>query len=121
MKRYVSIKENRDFRRLYHRGKSYVDPAFVMYVAKGRGNINRIGITAGKKIGGAVERNRAKRLIRAAFSSLSAKIAVGYDFIFVARVRILDQKSYTLAESMQKQLKAAGVWCGISSDEQDAD
>ena len=116
MKRYTSIKENKDFKRLYFRGKSFVDPCFVMYVAKGLKGQTRIGITAGKKIGGAVNRNRAKRLIRAAFSSLAERIIPGYDFVFVVRVRILDKKSYTIAESMEKHLKTAGVLCEIPSD-----
>ncbi|HCH27951.1 MAG TPA: ribonuclease P protein component [Ruminococcaceae bacterium] len=116
MKRYISIKENKDFKRLYFRGKSFVDPCFVMYVAKGKKGKTRIGITAGKKIGCAVCRNRAKRLIRAAFSSLANRITPGYDFIFVARIRMLEKKSYTIAEGMEKHLRAAGVWCEIPSD-----
>ena len=121
MKRYMSIKENRDFKRLYYRGKSFVDGAFVMYIAKGRKQQNRIGITVGKKIGGAVKRNRAKRLIRAAFSAVADSIFEGYDFVFVVRSRLLEQKSYQVADSMERILKAAGVWRGVSSDKQDAD
>lgn len=121
MRRYISIKENKDFKRLYYRGKAFVDPAFVMYVAKGRNKTTRLGITAGKKIGTAVRRNRAKRLIRAAFSSVADRIVPGYDFVFVVRSRILDKKSHIIANSIENQLKAAGVWNGIPAIEQGAD
>ncbi len=110
MNRDYTIKENRDFKRLYYRGKSFVAPDFVLYVAKGRSEKIRIGITAGKKIGCAVERNRAKRVLRVAFSTNLANISKGYDFVLVARTRILNEKSYTVAENLKKQLKAAGVW-----------
>ncbi|MCQ2454710.1 MAG: ribonuclease P protein component [Clostridia bacterium] len=111
MQRYISIKENKDFKRLYYRGKSFVASDFVMYVAKGRIGKIRIGITAGKKIGSAVKRNRAKRLIRAALGEVSYNISPDYDFVFVARSRILEEKSYNVAFNLKKQLKAAGVWC----------
>lgn len=117
MKQYTSIKENKDFKRLYFRGKSFVDPCFVMYVSKGVKGQTRIGITAGKKFGCAVHRNRAKRLIRAAFSSLAYNVIPGYDFVFVVRVRILDKKCYTVANSMENHLKAAGVWREIPASE----
>lgn len=116
MLQYVTIKENKDFKRLYYKGKSFVSPYFVMYIAKGRANKTRLGITAGKKIGCAVKRNRAKRVIRAAFAETSENTSKGYDFVFVARSRILFEKSYTVKNSIIKQLKAAGVWCENSSD-----
>lgn len=121
MQNYVTIKENKDFKRLYFRGKSFVDPTFVMYVAKGRKGKIRLGITAGKKLGCAVNRNRAKRVIRAAFADVSPNIQKGYDFVFVARTRILNEKSNTVANGMKKQLKAAGVLVEIPSDKQFAD
>jgi len=109
MKRYMSIKENRDFKRLYYRGKSFVSPYFVLYVAKGRQGQKRVGITAGKKIGCAVYRNRAKRLIRAGFSEIFENVKDGYDFVIVARARILTVKSNIVAKELEKQLFSAGV------------
>ena len=111
MKEYLSIKENRDFKRLYYRGKSFVSPYFVLYVAKGRKGKVRVGVTAGKKIGCAVNRNRAKRVIRAAFSDCFGNISKGYDFVIVARTKILNVKSYDVAKHLKMQLGAAGVWC----------
>ena len=51
MQYFEKIKENRDFRRTYGRGKSRVAPEFVVYAAKGRPGRVRLGITVTKKIG----------------------------------------------------------------------
>ncbi len=109
MNKIVKIKENRDFRRAYHRAASLVSPYVAVYYMKNRyGNI-RLGITAGKKIGGAVERNRAKRVIRAAFSGCLPNIRTGYDFIIVARTRILSVKSTEVQKSIIKLLRKADL------------
>ena len=83
----VPLTDNRDFRRLYTRGKSMVSPALVTYVRKNRGEGVRVGITTSKKVGNAVKRSRCRRVIRAAFRSLYPRVAPGYDFVFVARGR----------------------------------
>ena len=109
MKSIVKLKENRDFRRAYSRGKSYVSPFIAVYVNKNRCNKVRLGITAGKKIGNAVSRNRAKRVITAAFRENLPKIKPEYDFVIVARTRILQVKSTVVAASLEKILVDAGV------------
>ncbi len=115
------IKENRDFRRIYARGKSLVSPYAVVYYMKNRFGDTRLGITAGKKLGNAVSRNRAKRVIRAAFRSCLTEITSGYDFVIVARTRILNVKSTAVAAVMLKQLKGAGLCEKNMSNEQNTD
>ena len=65
MKNTVALKKNRIFRNLYG-GKRKVTPEFVLYYKKNKLTFNRLGITVSKKIGHAVERNRAKRVLREA-------------------------------------------------------
>lgn len=79
-----AIKENKVFRRLYHRGKSKAGASLVTYCMKNRRGETRVGITTSKKIGTAVERNRARRVIRAAFSQLEDGVT-GWDLVFVAQ------------------------------------
>lgn len=105
----VKLKENRDFRRVYNKGKSFVNPYFVVYINKNRGDQPRLGITVSKKIGNAVKRNRAKRVITAAFSTVCPKIISGYDFVIVARTRILDVKSTVVTSHLFKFLDSFGV------------
>lgn len=105
----VKLKENRDFRRVYNKGKSFVCPFFVVYINKNRTNETRLGITVGKKIGNAVKRNRAKRVITAAFSTVCPKIISGYDFVIVARTRILNVKSTIVTNFLLKLLDSSGA------------
>lgn len=105
----TTLKENKDFRRLYYRGKSKASPCLVTYIMKSRGNEIRIGITSGKKIGGAVERNRARRVIRAAFRELSGRISYGCDIVFVARTRTTFVKMQEVLKDMERALDELGV------------
>lgn len=107
-----TLKENRDFRRLYARGSSYANPALVLYSMRNRAGICRIGITSSKKIGNAVERNKSRRLIRAAFQNVYRNYEdqlKGYDLIFVARVKTRYKKSTDLEQVMLACLKKTGV------------
>lgn len=104
------LKQNSDFRRAYGRGKSYSDPALVTYVLKNnRAGICRMGITTSKKIGNAVERNRCRRIIRAAFREISPMVGGNFDFVFVARTRTIKMKSTDIKRIMLQQLNKAGV------------
>lgn len=103
------IKENKDFRRLYYRGNSFADGNLVTYAAKSGRGCCRVGITTSKKIGGAVQRNRARRLIRAAFTQLEGSVNGNYDFVFVARSRTTKLKMQAVRKSMLAQLRKAGA------------
>lgn len=105
MPKTVTLKRNMDFRRLY-RKKPLVSPVLVVYVGKNRLGINRVGITTGKKIGKAHERNRARRVIREAYRLLSDRLPEqgGLDFVFVARQRATWCKMQEAAKAMKKAL-----------------
>ncbi|MCI8360404.1 MAG: ribonuclease P protein component [Clostridiales bacterium] len=109
---YDTLKLNKDFRRLYGRGKSRVHPALVTYVMKNRAGYCRIGVTTSKKIGCAVERNRARRVITAAWRELCPLISGGYDLVFVARARTPGVKSSELVRAMRRQFEALGLLQG---------
>lgn len=106
---FKKLKQNSDFRRIYGRGRAFVNPAFVTYALKNRTDDIKIGITVSKKIGCAVERNRAKRVLTAAFASCVPYLPRGYDFVFVARARILTKKSTEIAAAMKENFIQAGL------------
>lgn len=89
MSKIVSLTRNSDYQRLYKKGKSVVKPTMVVYSIKGRGSSVRLGITATKKLGSAVSRNRAKRRIRELFRVKQDEFVRGLDVCIVARSRIL--------------------------------
>ncbi|MBQ8795621.1 MAG: ribonuclease P protein component [Clostridia bacterium] len=100
------------FRRAYRQGKSFVAPELVTYVIKNKQNNLRIGITTGKKIGKAVLRSRARRVIRAAFREVmndSELLKSGFDVVFVARGKTPYIKSTALSKVMKKQLKESSL------------
>ena len=107
--RYRPIRRNSEFGRVYARGKSYVNPALVLYVLKTRGRNTRVGLTATKKIGHAVQRNRARRVMRAALSEHLAQNIGGYDIILVARGQTPHLKSTQLSKTLGKLLAKAGL------------
>lgn len=105
----VTLKENRDFRRLYGRGKSFVSPVVVTYVMKNRCKQLRFGITTSKKTGKAVQRNRSRRVIREAFRQLEPGVRQGYDLVFVARGKTPYVKCMEVRNAMEIQLRQAGL------------
>ncbi|MCH3973147.1 MAG: ribonuclease P protein component [Oscillospiraceae bacterium] len=107
---YEPIKENRDFRHIYSRGKNLVSPVVVCYTLKNHCGKVRMGITTSKRIGNAVQRNRSRRVIRAAFWALLPHIRPGHDFIFVARAKTPYVKSTVVKHAMEQQLKKAGLY-----------
>lgn len=103
------LNQNKDFRRLYGRGKSKVHPALVTYVTKNRVGHCRVGITTSKKIGNAVSRNRARRVIREAYRQLLPQIGGNYDLVFVARTKTTFMKSTQIVNVMAAHLKELGL------------
>ena len=103
------LKLNKQFRRLYGRGKSFVHRGFVTYILPNKSGDINYGITVSRKLGGAVQRNRAKRLITAAFRECSPRLRTGYDMVFVARNGVFKYKSYELAKVMLSHFISAGA------------
>ncbi len=109
MKKIVSLKRNSDFQRLYNRGKSAVKPTMVVYSGKGRKDMLRLGITATKKLGGAVSRNRAKRRIRELFRVKQEMFVSGRDICIVARSRILNAEYDKVCADFMSAAKELGL------------
>ena len=92
------------------RGKSYTNPALVLYVNKNRAGLCRIGITTSKKIGNAVQRNRARRVIREALRQLYPEFASRHcDIVLVARTKTVYRSSTEIQSVMRELLRSAGL------------
>lgn len=96
------LNNNKDFLTLYKKGKYSASAYSVIYVRPNGKPYNRLGITAGKKVGNAVCRNRAKRLIRLAYRQAETSIPVGIDIVIVARARLCAVKSTEFCDYMNK-------------------
>ena len=123
------LNENRDFRRLYARAKFLAHPILVTYAQRNSFGINRIGITATKKTGNAVLRNRSRRIIKAAYLSLEKELRPGWDFVFVARAKTSQMKSTDILPVMKNHIEkltakkppAAKLPAAALNDEKTAD
>ncbi len=85
MNKINKIKNNWEFQKIYRKGRYAVSNALVVYVQPNHLEINRLGITASKKYGISVKRNRIRRLIRECYRLFQEKLKQGYDFVIVAR------------------------------------
>lgn len=104
-----TLKQNKDFRRLYYRGKCCATGTVIVYAQKSKRNLSRTGITTSKKIGNAVKRNRSRRVIRTAYFELVPMIEGNWDFVFVARSRTGEVKMQKVLEDMKKAFLQLGV------------
>jgi ribonuclease P protein component len=82
------VRRRTDFERAYSTGVRIPARFMTLFVAANGGSVSRLGIAASRKFGGAVERNRAKRLAREIFRR--HKITTGLDVIIVPRREMLD-------------------------------
>ena len=80
-----SLKKNSDFQNVYRNGKSYANKYLVMYVLENNKEINRLGISASKKVGNSVVRHRFARLVRESYRLHENIFNSGLDIVVVAR------------------------------------
>jgi ribonuclease P protein component len=76
-----------EFERVYREGRSHASRHLVVYAfpRSDDGGGPRLGVSVGRKLGGAVERNRVKRMLREAFWATADDLHAGLDFVIVAR------------------------------------
>jgi ribonuclease P protein component len=88
------LSRSADFDRVVRHGRSHASREFVLYVfPRLEDGPARLGLSVSRKVGGAVQRNRVKRLLREAFALESTRLPAGSDAVVVAR-----QEAWGLAE-----------------------
>ena len=101
MQRKFRLTHSEDFKRVRRSGKSYAHPLVVLIVQSNNQPRVKIGVAAGRTVGTAVYRNRAKRLLREAIRSLIPQLLSGFDLILIARPALA---SATLEETRRALL-----------------
>ena len=99
---------------MYREGRSHASRHLVVYAfprAPDDDTDPRLGVSVGRKLGGAVERNRMKRLLREAFWSNSEGLREGHDFVIVARPA-RDGGEQAIQEALRTVLAEAGLAAG---------
>lgn len=119
----AAIRENHLFQKTYRKGRHAVGRYAAVYVLRDyaakkfaladprRGLRNRLGITVGKKIGGAVGRNRAKRLLREAYRIIDADggLRQGNLVVIAARTAITSASCREVTDDLFRTFAAAGL------------
>lgn len=103
------LKKSWEFQRAYKKGKKYWDNFFVIYVYDTQLRHTRLGITASKKVGKSVQRNRVKRLIREAFRSVKLELLPNYDIVVVGRTAACGLSMLQVCDSLSKLFHRASI------------
>ncbi len=115
--KFTAITENHLYAKAYAKGKRAVTPTVTVYVLRDyaarrlrsahpqKKTVNRIGLTVTKKLGGAVERNRAKRVLREAMRAVEREPGVKTGFLVVLAAR--DRATTAKATEVEHDLRTA--------------
>jgi len=99
-----------DFERVRRSGKSYAHPLIVLIALANELGQTRFGISAGRSVGGAVQRNRTKRRIRGVLTPIAVDVHSGWDLVFLARKGLENSTHHELDQAIKKLLARARLY-----------
>ncbi len=110
MKGIHSLKNYREFGRVYAHKESYASRYLVMYVLPNRLTYSRIGISVSKKVGNSVVRHRITRLIRESYRLHKTEVKDGFDIVIVARTLVKDKGYHEVEEAFLYLLRKHHIY-----------
>ena len=109
MKRRFRLTRSIDFKRVRNQGKSYAHPLVVLVKLPSTEDRPRVGISASRSLGGAVQRNRAKRLLRESIRPLIPLLSPGWNIVLIARTPLLTAAFQDVQFALEYLLRRAGL------------
>ncbi|HBG59968.1 MAG TPA: ribonuclease P protein component [Anaerolineaceae bacterium] len=109
------IKSSQEIQAIRRSGQSVSDERMALVFLPNGLAYSRAAVLASKAVGGAVQRNRCKRILRARLAQSWAEIKPGFDILVVARKHLLESTPSEVDQSFQKLL----VWAGINNKQTD--
>lgn len=110
---FERLKRRAEFRRLTRARQRWAAPGLVLQALPRRGDEGaaRVGLTASRRVGNAVRRNRARRRLRAlAEKVIPLHAAHGHDYVLIARAATVDRPYAALVEDLETAMKRLNVW-----------
>jgi ribonuclease P protein component len=114
MERQYRLRDSRDFAHLRAEGQSYSVRGLLVSVAPNRLEHNRYGFVTSKALGGAVVRNRMRRVLREVVRAFHPQLQPGYDVALIARSALVQQPFTEVQRSVRVCLERAGI-IGVES------
>jgi ribonuclease P protein component len=114
------LSRSAEFDRVYREGRSHANRYLVVYsFPRDDDDVRgpRLGVSVGRKVGGAVERNRVKRLLRDAFWAAADALPDGHDFVVVARPESGELASREGEPGVERSLRELLEKAGFSGSE----
>lgn len=103
------LRRSSDFQRVRATGRSWTNRLLVLIVSANDLNQVRVGVTASRRVGGAVVRVRARRLVREAMRPWLRSMCGGWDVVFVARKPLANASYQDVAQAVAQLLGRAGL------------
>ena len=103
------LRRKSDFSAIYNKGKSVGERYIVLFYKKNNLGYSRKAFLSSKKVGKAVVRNRARRLMRESVRQLEDRFPEGYDYIFIARNTIVNSKCADVKKSIEAAIRRLKV------------
>jgi ribonuclease P protein component len=107
LQRNFRLTRSEDFERARRSGRSYPHRLVVLVAHPNDEGRTRVGVAAGRTVGNAVKRNRAKRLLRAAMQSLVSLVTPGWDVVLIARPPMVSSNCAEVREVLVTLLSRA--------------
>jgi len=109
------LSRSAEFDRVYREGRSHASRYLVVYAFQSAGGADgpRLGVSVGRRVGGAVERNRMKRLLREAFWATADELPGGHDFVIVARPDVRDLAGADAEAGIERELRELMAGAGL--------
>jgi len=109
VKRRFRLTRSIDFKRVRSQGKSYAHPLVVLVKLPSTEDRPRVGISTSRSVGGSVQRNRAKRLLRESIRSLIPLLSPRWDIVLVARAPLVTAAFQDVQTAVELLLRRANL------------
>jgi ribonuclease P protein component len=103
------LRARADFQRVRREGLSWSHRLLVLVACPNSLSWTRVGVAAGKRLGGAVVRNRARRLMREAMRQYYPRVRAGWDLLLIARAPMVPVKAQAVATALESLLRQADL------------